>query len=130
VLALVGANATSILVALHGAARVCAGASLLVGAVLLILAFVTGLGGPLLPQLASAVSAEEVANYTTDRFIEEPDLWRVQMRTIRALLASIEATSVLGDEAARVAGRAQNLFSAGLSSVGIALGILVVVVPF
>src|ERR1700709_1592808 len=79
VLALAGANVPSILGALHGVARDCAGACLLIGVLLLVTSLMTALRGTLLPALVSDVSAEEVSNYTSERFIYEPDLWRVQV---------------------------------------------------
>lgn len=101
---------------------------MLFGILLLIAAFVTALRGALVHHPVSDIAAVEVANYASDRFIEEPDLWRVHVRTIRALLKSIEATTRQGDEAAQAVGRAERFFSAGLSAVGVALAILVVVV--
>lgn len=97
----------------------------------MIAAFATALRGAVLPPLlVSDLSAKEVANYASDRFLEEPDLWRVHLRTIRALVLSIELTTRLGDKAARAVSRAQRFFFAGLSLVGIALGILVFVMTF
>lgn len=130
VLALAGADADATLSTLHGAARGCAGIALLLGSLLLIAASVTALRGALLPRLVSALSTEEVANYATKRFVEEPDLWRVHLRSIRGLLRTIESATHLGDTAARAVRRAERFFFSGLSLVGIALGMLVVVVAF
>ncbi len=130
VLAIAGANAESMLDALHGAARIWTGSLLLVGAVLLVSSFATALRVALLPQLVSDLSADEVANYTSSRFIEEAELWRVHLRTIRALLASIESTTRQGDAAAKRLRTAERLFSIGLSTVGVSLATLVVVVTF
>lgn len=130
VLALIGANAESMLAALHGSARVTAGTALLVGAMCLTAAFVTALRGTLLPHLVSDISAEEVANFTTERFTHETDLWRVHVRTIRGLLISIDSTTRQGDKAARAVMWAGRLFLVGLLAVGITLAILVVVVTF
>lgn len=122
------ANAQPILDALRGPARDCPGVSLLIGALLLIVSLVTALRGTLVPRLVSDLSAAEVANYTSDRFLAEPDLWRVQVRALRGLLKAIEWTTRQGDEAARAVSGAENFFFAGLSAVGIALAILLVVV--
>jgi hypothetical protein len=130
VLALAGANADATLGALHGVARGCAGLSLLVGSLLLIAASVTALRGASVPWVVSGLSAEEVANYSMDRFVEEPDLWRVHLRMIRGLLRSIESTTRLGDQAARAVKRAELFFFGGLLLVGVALATLVVVVTF
>jgi hypothetical protein len=130
VLAVAGANAEAILDALHGAARHCAGVSLLVGVLLLAGSLVTALRGILLPQLTFRGAAQEVANFTSRRFTDEPDLWRVHLRTIRGLLALIESTSQQADRAAVALRMAGRLFLVGLFAVGNALGILVLVVTF
>jgi hypothetical protein len=125
VLALAGANAVPILTVLHGVAQGCAGASLLVGSLFLICASVSALRGASVPRVVSDLSAEEVANYATKRFVEEPDLWRVQLRSIRGLRRSIDLVIGLSDRAARSISRAEHFFFAGLSLVGMTLAILV-----
>ena len=86
--------------------------------------------GALLPQLVSDISAKGVANYLTERFTHESDLWRVHVRTIRGLLRAIQVTTRQGDKTARAVMLAGRLFLAGLSAVGIALAILISVVSF
>jgi hypothetical protein len=130
VIALVGANAESMLDAVHHLARIATGISLLIGTMLLIAAFVTALRGTLLPNLVSDISAEEIANYTTERFTHEPDLWRVHIRTINGLLVSISSTTKQGDKAADAVRMAGRCFLVGLLAVGVALAILVAVVTF
>src|SRR5262245_24999985 len=98
VLALAGANAVSILDTLHGIARLCSGVSLLAGAFLLVASVTVALRGAALPRLASEASTNEVASYASDRFINEPDLWRVHLRTIRVLAFSIRSTTRQSDE--------------------------------
>jgi hypothetical protein len=126
ILALVGANAESILDALNGIARVAAGASLLAGSLLLIAALGSALRGTLLPQPVSDISAREVANYTSERFTDEPDLWRVHLRAIHALLPSIESMTRHVDSAARVVEKAEYFFLSGLLTVGVAFATLIV----
>jgi len=130
VIALVGANAESMLDAVHHAARVAIGVSLLMGTILLIAAFVTALRGTLLTHLVSDISGNEVANYLTERFTHEPDLWRVHVRTIRGLMKAIDLTTRQGDKVARAVMSAGRLFLAGLSAVGAALAILISVMSF
>jgi len=130
VLALAGANVGLVLDTLHGFARYCAGISLLTGVLLLVVSLVTALLGTLLPQFVSEISAEEVANYTSERFIHEPDLWRVHVRTIRSLLDAIESITIQGDGAARAVRKSEYSFLTGLFSVGVALAILIVAVTF
>jgi hypothetical protein len=90
----------------------------------------TALRGTLVPDLFSEISAKEIANFNSERFTHEPDLWRIHVRTIRGLLRVIELTTIQGDQAARAARKAEYLFLAGLFSVGIALAILIAVVTF
>ena len=131
VVALVGGNADRILHALDGAPRGIAGAALLAGTILLVAALVASiLGAPFRPQLVSDISAREIANYTTERFTHEPDLWRVHIRTIRGLLISIDSTTRIGDRAAKTLRWAGLLFLVGLLAVGVALGILIFKVTF
>lgn len=128
VLALAGANVASVLGSLHGASRDLAGGSLLIGFLLLILSLVTVLRGTILPESISAVSAREVANYGTERFTQEPDLWRVHQRAIHGLLDVIEAIAAQGDMAERALRKAEYFFFAGLFTVGFAFATLIVVV--
>jgi hypothetical protein len=130
VLALAGASVESVLGSLHGGARGCAGACLLIGVLLLVAALVAALRGTVMPEPDREISIEEVANYTTERFVHEPDLWRVHLRTIRSLLGAIESTTIQGDEAARTIRSAEYSFLIGLFSVGVALAILIAVVTF
>ena len=111
VLALAGANVESILGALHGAARDVAGVSLLLGVLLLVASLATALRGTLLPRLVSDISAKEVANYTSERFTHEPDLWRVHVRDdSRSARRDRIDDRGQGDEAARVVKKAEYLF--------------------
>jgi len=99
VLALAGANLVAVLSALHGFARDLAGIALLAGVFLLVGSLVTALRGTPAPGFISDLSAEEVANYTTDRFTREPDLWRVHVRTTRGLLGEMQAISLIAEVA-------------------------------
>jgi hypothetical protein len=127
VLALAGANVGSVLVTLEGPFRDCAGFALLIGVLLLVVSLVTALRGT---SVWLESSIEEVANYTAERFIHEPELWRVQVRTIRGLLDAIEAMAVQGDRAAQAVKKAEYSFLTGLFSVGVALAILIAEVTF
>jgi hypothetical protein len=130
VLALVGANAESVLDVLSGSARAVAGVSLLLGCLLLMASLATALRGTLLPQPVSDISTDEVANYTSERFTHEPDLWRVQVRAIQSLLISIGSMTRHVDKAARAVERAEYFFFAGLFTVGAAFATLIVEVTF
>jgi hypothetical protein len=121
VLALAGANVDSALTGLHGVMRYAAGIFLLAGVLMLVAALVTALRGTPARGFVSDLSAEEVANYTADRFIREPDLWRVHVRTIRTVLGEIETITLQNDRATRAVRKAEYLFLSGLLSVGIVL---------
>jgi hypothetical protein len=130
ILALVGANAESILDAVHGPARVAAGVCLLIGSVVLVVAMAEALRGTLLPRLVSDIASDEVANYTSERFMSEPDLWRVQIRTIRGLLLAIDSVSEHANRAARFVEKAEYFFFSGLFTVGVAFATLIFTVTF
>jgi hypothetical protein len=130
VLALAGGNVESVLGVLPGVTRSCAGAFLLIGVLMLVASLVTALRGTLAPRFVSDLSAEEVANYTTDRFIREPDLWRVQVRTIRSLSGEIEQITLQSDRAAGAVRKAEYLFLIGLLAVSIVLGTAIGMVTF
>jgi hypothetical protein len=87
------------------------------------------LRGTVLPTF-SAVSTEEVANYVDERFTNEPDLWRVHLRTIHGLLENIERDTERGDRSEQAVGIAEYFFFAGLFSVGIAFATLIAVITF
>ncbi len=97
----------------------------MLGVLLLVASLVTALLGTLLPRFVSEVSVAEISNYCSDRFIHEPDLWRVQVRTIRGMLTLIQLTSGRGEEVAGAVRKAEYLFLGGLFSVGISLAILI-----
>ncbi len=130
VLTLVGANAAAILATLDSGSRVVAGVALLCGSSALIAAFLTALSGSSVRGAASDISAREAAGYLLPRFTCEPDLWRVQLRTIDALVAVIDVMTQQVDAVDRAVIWAGRFFLAGLLAVGVALGILVVVVTF
>jgi hypothetical protein len=130
VLALAGTNVDSVLEALHGGARALAGGSLLLGLLLLVLSLVIVLRGTVLPESISALSAKEVANYTTERFTCESDLWRVHQRTILGLLDVIESSAAQEDQAARAGKKAEYFLFAGLFTVAVAFATLTAVVTF
>jgi hypothetical protein len=102
----------------------------LLGSALLIAASITALRGTLAPRFGPETSTKEVATYATERFLEEADLWRAQLRAIRTLNVSIASSTLLLDRAGRAIETAQVFFFGGLSLIGGALGTLVVVVTF
>lgn len=127
VITLVGANTGAILRELEGAARSSAGIGLLLGTMLLVSAFVIALRGTNLPRPASDISVAEIAKYTTSRLLQEPDLWRVHVRTISGLVVSIDLMSRREDKAALAVERAGWLFLVGLLFVAVSLCIHIIV---
>jgi hypothetical protein len=130
VLALAGANAESVVEALHGTTREFAGSALLLGCFLLVVALATALRGALFSQPRFDGSRREVANYATERFIAEPDLWRVHVRTLHGLLAMIEVASKRVDRTTRAMEKSEYFFLSGLFSVGLAFATLIGMVTF
>ena len=130
VLALAGANVSAVLGSLHGVALDAAGLCLLIGVLFLIASLATALSGTLVPRLVSDISAREVFYYLSARFTDEPDLWRVHVRTLRAMLDAVESTTLQGDSIAFAVRKAEYLFLAGLFSVAGALGTLILVMTF
>jgi len=125
ILAIVGANSASALDSLSGVARGGAGISLVVGAASLVLSLAVALRSSLVPGFDAGTSAEDIANFASDRFTHEPDLWRVHVRTTRALLLSIEAHIRQGDRAAKATKRAEIFFLVGLFSVGVSFATVI-----
>jgi hypothetical protein len=130
VLALAGANLGSVLGVLHGAARDLAGGSLLVGSASLVMSLVIVLRGTVQPGWYIAFSVNEVGSYVTERFTQEPDLWRVHLRTIASLRDAIETTTRLGDKVERSVRNAEYLFLSGLFTVGTAFATFIAVMTF
>jgi hypothetical protein len=120
----------SIIGSLDGLARACAGVSLLLAALLLVASLAVALRGTGVPRQVFDVSVDEVADYGSERFIGEPDLWRVHLGTIRSLVDLIESTTRQCDRAALAVRRAENIFLVGLLLVGVALATLIVTVTF
>ena len=130
ILLLVGANATAILATLPSGPSAVAGIALLLGSLALVSAFITALSGSSVRGGASDISAREAAGYLSPRFTCEPDLWRVQLRTVNALVAAIDVTTQQVDAVDRAVVWAGRFFLVGLIAVGAALAILLAVVTF
>jgi hypothetical protein len=99
VLALIGGNAAAILSASHGSGRVVVGVALLAAVACLTVAVAVATWGVILPRPFVAIAAEEIANYASERFLAEPDLWRVQVRSLRALEEATREAQEDGNDA-------------------------------
>ena len=97
----------------------------MLGALSLVLSLVIALRGSLVAGLASDGSAEEIANFASERFTNEPDLWRVHIRTIRATRNTIEESIGQGNQMAKATRRAETFFLVGLFSVGVSFATVI-----
>jgi 4-amino-4-deoxy-L-arabinose transferase-like glycosyltransferase len=100
VLALIGGNAGAVMGAVGDSARVAVGVTLLAAAVCVAAAIAVASWGVLKPRSFGVVAADEIAIYASNRFLTEPDLWRVQMRALRALEEVTRETQEDGNAAA------------------------------
>jgi hypothetical protein len=118
-LALIGGNAAKILGTVDGCAGVAVGLTLLGAAFCLAGSVVVAVVGVIKPQPFATISADEITNYLSDRFLNEPDLWRVHVRSLRGLeKATIDAQNG-GNAAAKAINISLYAFLAGLGfSVG------------
>lgn len=125
-LALIGANAAKILETVDGCAGTAIGLALLGAAACLAASVVIAGVGVIKPQPFASISADEITNYLTDRFLSEPDLWRVHVRSLRALETATKNAQDGGNAAAEAINRALFAFLAGLAFSVLAVGILIV----
>lgn len=126
VLALIGGNARDLLGALDGLAHTVADAALVGASVCLAAAVAIAIWGALRPKVFAVISAEESANYTSARFLAEPDLWRVHVRSLYALDYAITSAQEACDSAAKAVEWSLRAFLIGLSFALLAIGTLLV----
>jgi hypothetical protein len=98
-LALIGGNSAAVLHETHGIGRACVAAMLIGAALCLAGSVAVAVVGASKSQSYAAVSAEEIAMYLTDPFLDAPDLWRVQVRSIRVLRKATEDAQKRADSA-------------------------------
>lgn len=82
--------------------------------------------GLIKPQPFATVAADEIATYATDRFLREPDLWCVHMRSLRALEETAREAQEDGNAAARAIMISLYALVTGLGFSLISLGTLIV----
>jgi hypothetical protein len=124
-LALIGGNAAKILETVDGCAGAAVGAALLGAALCLAASVAVAVVGVIKPQPFATISADEITNYLSDRFLNEPDLWRVHVRSLRALETATSDAQDGGNAAARAINFSLYAFLAGLGFSVLALGILI-----
>jgi hypothetical protein len=103
-LALIGGNAARILHESHGAGRTEIGVALIIGALGLVTSVAVAVVGVIQPRSYGTIAAREIATYRSDRFLNEPELWRVQVRSLRTL----ERATVEAQRNGNAAGKAMN----------------------
>lgn len=85
VLALIGGNAGTILGAVNGSGRSIAGLTLLAALFALALSVSFAVWALSKPTPFTILAADEIVIYSSERFLVEPDLWRVHLRSLHAL---------------------------------------------
>jgi hypothetical protein len=125
-LALIGGNAAKILETVDGYTGTATGLALLGASVCLAVSVVVAGVGVIKPQPFASISADEITNYLSDRFLSEPDLWRVHVRSLRALETATRNAQDGGNAAAKAINVSLYAFLAGLAFSVLAIGILIV----
>jgi hypothetical protein len=125
VLALVGGNGAQILEAAAGSARLAIGSALIVAVICLAAAVGVAIWGVIKPWPFATLAADEIALYTSDRFLAEPDLWRVQVRSLRTLEEVTREAQKDGNAAARAITVSLYSLLAGLGFSLVSLGTLI-----
>lgn len=125
VLALIGGNVTRLLGALDGSARTIVGIGFIAAALYLATAVAVAIWGTLKPRTYASISSDELQLYTTDRFLDEPDLWRVHIRSLHGLEEATSSAQDAGNSAARAIEWSLRAFLAGLGFALVAIVILI-----
>jgi hypothetical protein len=102
VFALIGGNAATILGGTEGFGRVATGAMLFAAAICLAVSVAVAIWGVTRSQPFGGLAADEIKVYTSGRFLAERDLWRVQVRALRAMETGIRQAQE-NDDAVAVA---------------------------
>lgn len=123
---MIGGNAGPILGATDGSARVAVGVALLAAVGSLAVAVAIAIWGIVKPRPFGTITADEIANYTSDRLLNEPDIWRVHLRSLHGLETATRQAEEDGDIAAQAIARALVAFQSGLVFSLISLGTLIV----
>lgn len=124
VLALIGGNAGTVLGAAAGSTRVALGVTFLASVICMAGAVAIAIWGAIKPRRFAALAADEIALYTSERLLTEPDLWRVQVRSLRALENVTREVQEEGNAAAGAVMASLNALLAGLGFSIIMLGTL------
>ena len=124
-LALIGGNATRILETVGGGAGTAIGVGLIAASLCLAASVTVAVVGVIKPQSYATISADEITNYLSDRFRNEPDLWRVHIRSLRALETAARDAQEGGNVAAKAINLSLFAFVLGLGFSVIAIATLI-----
>jgi hypothetical protein len=100
VLVLIGGNAATIIGAVGGTARMVIGMMLLAAASCMVVAVAVAIWGVIKPRPFATLASDEIKIYISDRFLQEPDLWRIHLRSLRALEKTTRKAQEVGKAAA------------------------------
>jgi 4-amino-4-deoxy-L-arabinose transferase-like glycosyltransferase len=125
VLALIGGSAGAVLGAAASPMRAVIGATLLAAVLCVALAVAVAIWGVIKPRPFATLAADEIKIYSSERFLAEPDLWRVHVRSLRALEKSTREAQKDGNAAAGAIMIALHALLAGLGFSLISLGTLI-----
>jgi hypothetical protein len=125
-LALIGGNATRILHESHGPGRTEIGVALVIGSLCLVTSVAVAVVGVVQSRSYVAIAALEIATYRSDRFLNEPELWRVHVRSLRILEMATEDAQTNGNATAKAMNASLFAFICGLLSTVTAVAILIV----
>lgn len=125
VLVLIGGNVAELPVALDGFGGAIVGVAFCGASLLLTCAVAIAIWGSLRPKIFGSISAHEVAIYTSERLLDEPDLWRVHVRSLHALGDAMAEVRKAGDSAARAIEWSLRAFLFGLAFSSISITTLI-----
>ena len=101
-LALIGGNAATILDQSQGGSRAAVAAMLIGAALCLAVSVAVAVVGVSRTQSYAEISADEIANYLTEPFLDAPELWRVQVRSLRTINEVIEDAQKRANDATEI----------------------------
>lgn len=105
--------------------RAVIGATLLAAVLCVATAVAIAIWGVVKPRPFAALAADEIKIYSSKRFLAEPDLWRVHVRSLRALEKSTREAQKDGNVAAGAIMISLHALLAGLGFSLISLGTLI-----
>jgi hypothetical protein len=125
-LVLIGGNASRILHESHGGMRFAIGVVLIGSALCLVVSVAVAVFGMNRPRTYATISADEIANYLTEPFLDAPELWRVHVRSLRTLKLAVENALKGGNDGVKWITVSLYAFLVGLAFVVLAIGMLIV----